>query len=72
MYNTLLNFHQVKNYVSFLARERLLREQPENRTFVTTDKGKRYLELYNQLIMTVEVIATPSATANKDISYDFL
>ena len=66
MYNTLLNFHQVTNYVVVLVRDGLLREQPENKTFVTTYKGRRYLELYNQLKSAAPAAAVPSTTADKD------
>lgn len=66
MYNTMLNFHQVTNYVVVLVRDGLLSEQPENKTFVTTHKGRRYLELYNQLTSTALPAPVPSTTVDKD------
>jgi predicted transcriptional regulator len=72
MYNTILNFHQVKNYVVVLVADGLLKEQPENKTFVTTHKGRRYLELYSQLRSAEQPIAVPLTPAEGDVHHTTL
>ena len=47
MYKSLLNFHQVNAYVDMLTEAALLNNDVLARTFVITNKGREYLELYN-------------------------
>jgi predicted transcriptional regulator len=54
MYNTILNFSQVTNYASILVRDGLLMAIPMDKTFVITEKGKRYLELYKEIKLVSE------------------
>ena len=58
MYNTMLNFAQVNNYSFMLVKDELLKAIPMDKTFVITDKGKKYLELYKELklISSADVI----------------
>jgi predicted transcriptional regulator len=46
MYKSLLNFHQVNAYAELLVKSQLLGYDAENRTFLITSKGRKYLELY--------------------------
>ena len=52
MYRALLSYKQMKVYVNFLAEKGLLvidNQQGEAYTFRTTEKGFRFLEIYNRL-----------------------
>jgi predicted transcriptional regulator len=52
MYRALLSYNQMKVYVNFLTEKGLLvykNQQGEARTFRTTEKGLRFLEIYNRL-----------------------
>ena len=46
-YSSLLNFHQVKVYIDQLVRLKLLDHSAQDRTYIITDKGRQYLDLYN-------------------------
>ena len=45
IYKSLLNFYQVNAYVKILAKMRLLDYDARTRTFVTTSKGRKYVDL---------------------------
>jgi predicted transcriptional regulator len=52
MYRALLSYNQMKVYVNFLTEKGLLvykNQQGEAHTLRTTEKGLRFLEIYNQL-----------------------
>ena len=52
MYKALLSYNQMKVYVNFLNEKGLLVYDNQNRevhTFRTTEKGLRFLEIYNRL-----------------------
>ena len=49
MYNAFLGYAQVKEYVTVLTDNCLLRYDVDSHTFKTTEKGRRFLETYNHM-----------------------
>ncbi|MFL6524199.1 MAG: winged helix-turn-helix domain-containing protein [Nitrososphaera sp.] len=49
MYNTLLNHPRLKEYWKDLTKEGLLVYNKTTKTFKTTDKGLRFLEVFSEL-----------------------
>ena len=49
MYEAFLSFSQLKEYVALLLRNGLLEHDELKKTYKTTEKGLRLLELYNRL-----------------------
>ena len=48
MYGAMLNFRQISDYLPSLIEIGLLRHFPESRTYATSEKWRRYLELYGK------------------------
>ena len=56
MYNSFLSFNQIKEYLSLLVTNGLLEYHEGNRKYKTTNKGKRFLKLYenvDELLKTI-------------------
>ena len=49
MYEAFISFSQLEEYVGLLLRNGLLEHDELKRTYKTTEKGLRLLELYNRL-----------------------
>ena len=49
MYNANLNYGQLNEYMMFLTEKGLLRYEESTHTFRTTEKGIRFLQIYNQM-----------------------
>jgi predicted transcriptional regulator len=49
MYKAFLSYKQLKEYVPLLLQNELIKHGEENRTFMITDNGMYYLEMYNNL-----------------------
>lgn len=49
MYKALLSYNQLKEHLTSLTAKDLLRYDEDTRTFKTTEKGLRFLQIYNQL-----------------------
>jgi predicted transcriptional regulator len=49
MYKVFLSHDQLKEYLAVLTQSDLLRYDFVSRTFMTTEKGLRFLNLYNQI-----------------------
>ena len=49
MYEAFLSFSQVEEYIALLLRNSLLEHDDLKKTYKTTEKGLRLLELYNRL-----------------------
>jgi predicted transcriptional regulator len=49
MYKVFLSHDQLKEYLAVLTQSDLLRYDFVRRTFITTKKGLRFLNLYNQI-----------------------
>jgi predicted transcriptional regulator len=49
MYKAFLSYSQMKEYLTILTDNDLLRYDQETHTFKTTEKGLRFLEIYNQI-----------------------
>ena len=47
MYKTFLGYNQVKQQLAILTEKDLLRYDEDTRTFKTTEKGLRFLQIYN-------------------------
>jgi predicted transcriptional regulator len=56
MYKALLNFKQVNDYTGYLTDEGLLRYLIEDKKFAITNRGKQFLELFNE---TNTLLTTP-------------
>jgi predicted transcriptional regulator len=56
MYSALLSYNQLKEHLALLTEKDLLRYNEDAQTFKTTEKGFRFLLIYNQI---VEMIKTP-------------
>ena len=57
MYKAYISFDQMKDYLTVLTENNLLNYDTYTQTFRTTEKGLRFLNLYNQMdgmIKTVE------------------
>ncbi len=48
MYKAMLNFKQVSDYTAFLTEEGLLTFQGEERKYAITDRGRRFLGLFEE------------------------
>jgi predicted transcriptional regulator len=48
MYQTILNFTQVKDYAVFLTQQGLLRYLSLEKKYAMTDKGRQFLTLFNE------------------------
>jgi predicted transcriptional regulator len=49
MYKALLSHHQLKEYLTLLTGSDLLSYDLDTETFKTTEKGVRFLKIYNQM-----------------------
>jgi predicted transcriptional regulator len=49
MYKAFLSYSQMKEYLTVLTANHLLSYDQEMHTFKTTEKGLRFLEIYNQI-----------------------
>jgi predicted transcriptional regulator len=49
MYKAYLTYVQLKDYLSFLIEKGLIEYHRGERVYRTTDKGKHFLQIYNQL-----------------------
>lgn len=49
MYGTFLSYKQLKNYISILIENRLLEYQSGEAKYTTTEKGIRFLKLYEKM-----------------------
>jgi predicted transcriptional regulator len=58
MYRALLSYSQMKDYLMVLTQNDLLSYNLDTQTFKTTEKGLRFLEVYNQMDGMIKV---PSA-----------
>jgi predicted transcriptional regulator len=72
MYYTMSNFNQVKEYSFMLAGQGFLLMQPQNRTFIITDKGKKYLKLYNELKAVAPSAISSMSLEKRDRSANLL
>lgn len=49
MYKANISYGQLKEHLIFLRDKDLLRYDEDTRTFKTTEKGLRFLQMYNQI-----------------------
>jgi predicted transcriptional regulator len=49
MYNAFLSYAQLEGYLTVLTDKDLLRYDLDSHTFKTTERGRRFLETYNQM-----------------------
>lgn len=49
MYKAFLSYAQLKEYLNFLAANGLINYESATQTFRTTEKGHRFLKLYDQM-----------------------
>lgn len=65
MYEVQLSFAQIKEYLQYLQHYELVSCDKQNRLFRTTMKGKRFLELYNEM---TELAPRRRIEKNEDLS----
>ena len=54
VYKTNLNFHVMQRYLEFLISKGLLRiEHNPNARYITTEKGLRYIELFDKIVKDI-------------------
>ena len=58
MYEAYLSYTQLKKYISLLTESVLLEYQPHNQKYITTEKGMRFIQIYNQLTKIGSTIDT--------------
>jgi predicted transcriptional regulator len=56
MYGAFLSYEQQSEYLPLLIENNLLGYDPSNRTFKTTEKGLRFLKLYEQVNQLTTII----------------
>ena len=58
MYKAFLSYAQLKEYLTVLLEKRLLEYEEETKFFRTTEKGIRFLQMYNQFdeMMSIESV----------------
>jgi predicted transcriptional regulator len=69
MYQSMLNFTQVKYYASFLTQQGLLRYVRLDRKYAITDKGRQFLALFNE---TNKLLTTTPEDDGNNIAGDNL
>ena len=55
MYKGLLSYTQMKEYLVLLTEKNLLRYDKDTQTFKTTEKGLRFLRIYNQIVEMIKM-----------------
>lgn len=49
MYNALLSYAQLKEYLAFLQENELIKNDPSTRLYSMTEKGKQFLKAYHKI-----------------------
>ena len=49
MYKSFLSYYQLKEYMPLLLQNELIKHGNKERTFIITNKGMHFLEIYNRL-----------------------
>jgi predicted transcriptional regulator len=49
IYRAFLSYTQLKSYISILVQSNLLEYQDNDHTYKTTEKGMRFMRIYNQM-----------------------
>ena len=65
MYKAFLSYAQLKEYLDILTANGLLEYQKSEGTYRTTAKGKKFLELYNDMGRLITIKKSKSDTHNK-------
>jgi predicted transcriptional regulator len=62
LYQSFLSYAQMKEYLTVLTKTDLLGYETDTRTFKTTEKGLRFLDVYNQMDGMIKAprVAAPS------------
>ena len=56
MYRGFLSFAQIKEYLMLLTEKELLYYDIDSQTFKTTEKGLRFLDIYNQIYDVLKIV----------------
>ena len=56
MYRGFLSFAQIKEYLMLLTEKELLCYDIDSQTFKTTEKGLRFLDIYNQIYDVLKIV----------------
>ena len=57
MYKAFLSYTQLKEYLSLLLENNLLESQQETKVYKTTEKGLKFLRMYNEIGELLHVTA---------------
>jgi predicted transcriptional regulator len=68
MYKAFLSYAQLKEYLDILTANGLLEYQKSEGTYRTTAKGKKFLELYNDMGQLITIKKSKSAHTTKSTS----
>ncbi len=60
MYKAALNYKQLNKYLELLTKEGLLRHDPRSRRYRSSEKGSLYVERFDEIVKTREVIMEKS------------
>lgn len=64
MYGAFLSFTQINQYLKFLTSNKLITSNPETRVYALTEKGLRFLSLYEEMTKLVPEAASVPETAS--------
>ena len=70
MYNSMLSFLQVKEYLSILTERGLLRYDKTTQTYGTTEKGLIFLHKYTELTELTKGIEQSRVTYRRSVSQE--
>jgi predicted transcriptional regulator len=62
MYGSFLSFAQINDYLTFLLGNSLISKNEETRTYALTEKGMRFLQIYEELTKLVPISEPMAAT----------
>lgn len=60
LYHAFLSYAQMKEYLTVVTKTDLLRYDLDTQTFKTTEKGMRFLDLYNQMDGMIKMLPVAS------------
>jgi predicted transcriptional regulator len=69
MYNALISYNLMKEYLTFLAENNLLEYEEGNMTYRTTEKGLQLLRIYNNMNEIAPLSGTRSADHKNELGF---
>jgi predicted transcriptional regulator len=69
MYNTMISYNLMKEYLTLLAENNLLEYEEGNMTYRTTEKGLQLLRIYNNMNEIAPLSGTRSADHKNELGF---